>query len=96
MTPLLEIVVYFTMLTFVTVLLGALLRNREQRFGSVDIFCAAGAGGTRGRFGCRGVTGCANRFLGPSGVCPYLYRWNKGCPQPGVDGWRGRIHPHDD
>ena len=29
MTPLLEIVVYFTMLTFVTVLLGALLRNRE-------------------------------------------------------------------
>ena len=29
MTPLLEIVVYFTILTFVTVLLGALLRNRE-------------------------------------------------------------------
>ncbi len=29
MTPLLEIIVYFTMLTFVTVLLGALLRNRE-------------------------------------------------------------------
>ena len=29
MTPLLEIIVYFIMLTFVTVLLGALLRNRE-------------------------------------------------------------------
>ena len=29
MTPLLEIIVHFTMLTFVTVLLGALLRNRE-------------------------------------------------------------------
>ena len=29
MTPLLEITVYFTVLTFMTVLLGALIRNRE-------------------------------------------------------------------
>ena len=29
MTPLLEITVYFTILTFITVALGAVIRNRE-------------------------------------------------------------------